>query len=178
MVRAEVLRRVGGYWSLPMGEEYDLMLRIGEVSRLANLDHVLLHYRVHQASMNGSRMRQMRISVAYAAELAHRRQRGRPSISFHEYLAQRDSRPWWRRAAETIEIHARSQYRVALAERYGGHPWRGTARLAWAALCAPQLTVERLARISGRSRGPLPTREAPAANGTHEMVRCREGATP
>jgi glycosyltransferase involved in cell wall biosynthesis len=147
VIRADVLRQVGGYWSLPYGEEYDLTLRIGEVAKLANLDRVLLHYRVHPASMNGSAMRRMRISVAYACELARRRQSGLPAISFDEFRAQRDARAWWQQLAESIEIHARSQYRVALAELYGGRRLRGSARLVWAALCAPRLTVERLARI-------------------------------
>jgi len=132
------------------------MLRIGEVAELANLDCVLLHYRVHEASMNGSGMRQMRISVAYACELARRRQSGLPALSFDEYLAQRDARPWWRRIAETIELHARCQYRVGLAELYGGHRLRGSARLAWAAACSPQLTVERIARrrVAAASTAP------------------------
>src|SRR4051812_303703 len=28
MIRRDVLQRIGGYWSLPYGEEYDLMLRV------------------------------------------------------------------------------------------------------------------------------------------------------
>lgn len=155
MVRSEVIRSMGGYWPMRYGEEYDLMLRIGEVAQLANLDRVLLHYRVHEASMNGSGMRQMRIGVAYACELARRRQSGLPAISFDEYLAQREARPWWRRTAENIELHARCQYRVGLAELYGGHRLRGLARLAWAAACSPQLTVERIARVAEARRQAL-----------------------
>ena len=148
MMRTDVLRQVGGYWSLPYGEEYDLMLRIGEVAELANLDRVLLHYRVHQASMNGSGMRRMRVSVAYACELARRRQNGLPEISFDEYQAWRDARPSWQRAAEAIDLHARGQYRLALGRAYGGLRLRGSARMGWAAICAPQLTLERLARVT------------------------------
>jgi glycosyltransferase involved in cell wall biosynthesis len=148
MIRTDVLRAVGGYWSLSYGEEYDLMLRIGELAQLANLDRVLHHYRVHQASMNGSGMRQMRVSVAYACESARRRQNDLPAISFDEFQAWREARPSWQRAAEAIELHARGQYRLALAELYGGRRWRGSARMAWAAICSPQLTVERLARVT------------------------------
>jgi glycosyltransferase involved in cell wall biosynthesis len=147
MMRASALREIGGYWALPFGEEYDLMLRVGETAKLANLDRVLLHYRVHQASMNGSGMRRMRLSVNYACESARRRQGGLPAISFEEYQIQRDARPLWQRAAEAIDLHARAQYRVALAELYGGRRLRGSARLGWAAICAPQLTVERFARV-------------------------------
>ena len=164
MIRADVLRAVNGYWSLPFGEEYDLMLRIGEIAELANLDRVLLHYRVHQASMNGSGMQRMRNSVAYACELARRRQGGLPAISFDDYQAQREARPWWQRAAERIELYARCQYRLALAERYGGHRLLGSARLAWSAVCSPQLTVQRIARIA-EARRPTLGRRTTTVNG-------------
>jgi hypothetical protein len=163
MMRADVLRQVGGYWSFPYGEEYDLMLRFGEVAKLANLDNVLLHYRVHQASMNGSGMARMRLSVAYACELARRRQGGLPAITFEAFQAVRNTRPAWRRAAEAIDVHARAQYRVALAELYGGHPLRGSARLAWAATCAPKLTFERLVRATSRNARLGQPRNRPVA---------------
>jgi hypothetical protein len=148
MIRADLLRELGGYWSLPFGEEYDLMLRIGEVARLANLDRVLLQYRVHHASMNGSAMRRMRTSVLYACESARRRRVGMPPICFDEFQARRNARPPWQRLAETVDIHARNQYRAALAELYGGRRLRGAARLAWAAACAPRLTFERIIRAT------------------------------
>jgi glycosyltransferase involved in cell wall biosynthesis len=165
MIRTEVLRDVGGYWDLPFGEEYDLMLRIGEAAKLANLDGVLLQYRVHQASMNGSGMRRMRTSVAYACELARRRQNNLPPVPFDEFQAQRAARPVWQRAAEAVDLHARGQYRVALAELYGGHRLRGSARMGWAALCSPQLTVERIVRVIKRRRTPV--RSAAVRNGRH-----------
>ena len=176
MIRADALRAANGYWSLPFGEEYDLMLRIGEVAELANLDRVLLHYRVHEASMNGSGMRQMRISVAYACESARRRQGGLPALSFDEYTAQRDARPWWQRTAETIELHARCQYRVGLAELYGGHRLRGSARLAWAAACSPQLTFQRIARVA-EARRPAQRRRPVIATGiSHSGAFAEKGS--
>jgi len=147
MLRMALLRELGGYWTLPMGEEYDMMLRMGEVSRLANLDRVLLLYRVHPGSLTANAMRLARFRIALACELARRRQSGLPPITPEDFQAQRDRRPWWRRAAESIDVHARLQYRLAVAEIYGHRPFVGRARLAWAALCAPRLTLERLARI-------------------------------
>jgi glycosyltransferase involved in cell wall biosynthesis len=166
MMRADVLLQLGGYWSLAFGEEYDLMLRMGEVAQLANLDQVLLQYRVHQSSMNGAGMRRMRLSVAYACELARRRQAGLSAISFDDFQAARNARPAWQRAAEAVDLHARAQYRLALAELYGGRRKRGSARMAWAALCQPRLTVERLARIvkPRRNHAAQPTTTTSAAN--------------
>ena len=147
MLRTELLQQVGGYWTLPMGEEYDMMLRLGEVTKLANLDRVLLLYRVHRGSLTDRAMRLAQFRIALACELARRRQRGLPAITPEEFQAVRDARPWWRRSAESFDIHARRQYRVAVAEMCGHHPLRGRARLAWAALCSPRLTVERVIRV-------------------------------
>jgi glycosyltransferase involved in cell wall biosynthesis len=150
MLRTRLLRDVGGYWTLPMGEEYDMMLRMGEVSRLANLDRVLLLYRVHEASLTNNAMRLAQFRIALACELARRRRAGLPPITAEEFEVQRQARPWWRRCAESFDIHARRQYRLAVAEMYGRHPLRGRARLGWAAMCSPRLTIERVLRIARR----------------------------
>jgi glycosyltransferase involved in cell wall biosynthesis len=176
MIRMDILRAVGGYWSLPFGEEYDLMLRIGEVVELANLDRVLLHYRVHQASMNGSGMWRMRISVAYACELARRRQSGLAAISFDEFKTLQDARPWWERAAEAVELHARCQYRRGLAELYGGRRLRGAGRLVWAAACSPQLTFERIARVARVRRPGVVRRPAIVNNLNHSGSFAERGS--
>lgn len=56
MLRAEVVRRVGGYdESYRYGQDYDLWLRIAEVARLANLPEVLLDYRVHLDSVSATK---------------------------------------------------------------------------------------------------------------------------
>jgi glycosyltransferase involved in cell wall biosynthesis len=147
MGRTAVVKKLGGYWSLPIGEEYDLMLRVGEVARLANIDRVLLLWRVHEQSLTGSKMRLTRFYIDYACELARRRKAGASSISRDEFAAQRNARPWWRKSGEAINLHGRCQYRIALAEMYGGRRLRGSLRMVAAALCAPRLTVERFVRM-------------------------------
>lgn len=151
MLRTDLLKQLGGYWALPMGEEYDMMLRLSEVSQLANLDRVLLLYRVHRGSLTDNAMRLAQFRIALACELARRRHAGLPAITAEEFQALRDARPWWLRSAENFDIYARRQYRVALAEIHGGQPARGRLRLAWAALCSPRLTLERVARMVRRS---------------------------
>ena len=149
MFRNELAKRIGGYWSLDLVDDWDMMLRMGEVAELANLDEVLHHYRIHESSLNGSAMRRMRFSIDYACELARRRQAGFTPIAPEQFQAERDARPWWRRAGESIDLHARGQYRQALAELHGRRPLVGAVRISWAALCSPQLTIERLTRIVG-----------------------------
>lgn len=152
MLRTDLLKNIGGYWTLPMGEEFDMMLRMGEVTELANLDHILLLYRVHSASLTDKAMRLSQFRIALACELARRRRIGLPAITPEQFQALRSERPWWRRCFESCDIHARRQYRTAIAELYGKHPLRGRVRLAYAALCSPRLTIERILRMACNSR--------------------------
>jgi glycosyltransferase involved in cell wall biosynthesis len=152
LIRATRLREVGGYWTLPLQDEWDMTLKVGEISKLANLDKVLFYYRVHSGSLNGTGMRRMRFSIDYSIECARRRQQDLAPISHTDYAAQMAMRPWWKKAVESIELHARSHYRLAIAERQGDHPVRGTLRLAWAAACSPTLTIQRVARMFQRPR--------------------------
>jgi glycosyltransferase involved in cell wall biosynthesis len=153
MFRTDLLRRIGGYWSLPLVDDWDMMLRMAEVGRVANLDQLLHHYRVHASSLNGSGMRRMRLSIDYSCELARRRRANRPPISLDAFQAEREARPAWQRVSDRLQAYALSQYRLAVAQQCGGRPLVGSLRLVWAAACAPKLTAERIARILRKSGG-------------------------
>lgn len=164
LMRTELLKKIGGYWDVPLQDAWDMMIRMGEVSKLANIDQLLHHYRVHIESLNGKGMRRMRLSIDYARERARRRQNNLPSISHEEFAAARDAQGLPGRMMESVNLHARCQYRMAIAELYGGRPLRGYLRIGWSALLAPKLTVARIGRIleeriwkrSGRVEAPPP----------------------
>jgi glycosyltransferase involved in cell wall biosynthesis len=55
MMRREAVMAIGGYREeMKAGEDHDLWLRLGERGRLANLDEVLLRYRIHPGSKGQS----------------------------------------------------------------------------------------------------------------------------
>lgn len=148
MMRTEVIRSVGGYWSIPkLDDDTDMMLRMGEAAKLANIDQTLYHYRIVLGSLSGAGMQRVRFSYEYSIELARRRKLGLPSLTLEEYREIRNRRPWIQRFLDPIDIHARTQYRMAVEEMFSGRPLRGRARLAWAALCSPRLTLQRVKRI-------------------------------
>lgn len=151
MMRTELVKEVGGYWPIRLvAEDYDFFLRLGEITKFATIDRVLYHTRFHMASINGRGMLQMRRAVDYARERARRRREGIADISFDDFLALRKGAPYWQRSMETLDAYARSQYRASVAEFCGGRPVVGYTRLAWAALCAPTLTVKRISRVLQR----------------------------
>jgi glycosyltransferase involved in cell wall biosynthesis len=146
MARSELLGRLGGYWRSGVAEDWDLYLRLGEVTRLANLDRVLVSVRVHGGSINGSQVAEVRRRIGFACEQARRRREGKHPLAYEQFLVSRRAAGTWRRFADRLNAYAMAQYRLALAETLGVRPLRGYARLAWAALCAPGRTTQRLAR--------------------------------
>ena len=156
MMRTELIRRIGGYWSYRLADDdVDVMLRMGEIAQLANHDATLLQYRVRQDSISGVDVEGMRFSCKFAIALAERRRLQLPAITPEEFSELRRSRPWIQKVSEAIEIYARTQYRLAVEEMYGNNALKGRVRLVWAALCSPQLTIQRLKRMR-RSFRPHP----------------------
>jgi hypothetical protein len=148
MFRTRLAQQIGGYWPHPRGEEWDFFLRMGEQAELANLDRVLLSYRVHTGSMTGSSVAAMRSWIEYACHCAHCRRDGRAAPTHDEFVAQQRSVPAWRRASRWMEMHARNQYRIAVGELLGDRPWVGGVRLGYAALWSPSLTAARCGRMA------------------------------
>ncbi|WP_300039410.1 glycosyltransferase [uncultured Roseobacter sp.] len=78
MMRAEPLRSAGGYREdYPYCEDYDLWLRLGEVTELANLAEVLVQYRLHLQSLSVVK-RDQQITSARGALQAACARRGLP----------------------------------------------------------------------------------------------------
>ena len=147
MMRTQLLRDIGGYWKLRLIDDWDMMLRLTEVTQAHNLDEVLHHYRVHRGSLNGSRMKEMRFAYDYSIDAAMRRQENRAPISADEYRQSLSQRNLATRVFASVEIYARSQYRLAVADILGNAVWMGYMRLAIAALCQPGMAWARLKRM-------------------------------
>ncbi len=149
MIRASVLKDLGGYWTLPLIDDWDMMLRMGEVSKLANLPDLLLNYRVHSGSLNGTSMLRMHRHISFAIERAKRRQSGQSPITFEEFEDELSQRPIWKRMTEHFHVAALTHYRVAVADIHGGNQLKGYARLVFSALCSPARTIHRIGRVIG-----------------------------
>jgi len=79
MFRTEVARRLGGYRAaLEAAEDYDLWLRMSEVTRLANVAEPLVQYRRHDMNVSARRVIRQSFSVRLAQRATGiRRQTGR-----------------------------------------------------------------------------------------------------
>jgi glycosyltransferase involved in cell wall biosynthesis len=154
LIRTEILKSLGGYWKFRLIDDWDMMLRMGEVASLANIDEVLLHYRVHTGSLNGQSMKRMHRHISFAIARAQARQANRPLPTFEAFESEMEQRPAWKKIAENMHVYALANYRLAVAEIHGGKRARGYGRLAWSAICSPARTIHRLGRIFSSKKKP------------------------
>jgi glycosyltransferase involved in cell wall biosynthesis len=78
MVRTEIVRSVGGYRrNAQLAEDYDLWLRISEVSRIANLPDVLLVYRLHPVASSRRHVVEQELAALAARGAARLRRSGK-----------------------------------------------------------------------------------------------------
>ena len=108
---------------------------------------ILFHYRTLPSSLVGSRWREMREYFQYSVDCANRRAAGQTERSPEEFFETLAKRPWLTRATESLGIYSLAQYRIATAEICAQQKVRGYSRLAWAAMCSPKRTLNRVARI-------------------------------
>ncbi len=147
MFRKELFDRTGGYWKHDIAEDWDMFLRMGEISKLANISDVLLTYRLHTRSINGRRIVEAQLYNEYAAFLSRCRAVGKPEPPFEKFMKTHRSRRWpnsWGFYLDSLSI---GQYREAVAEIYNGKKIKGYTRMGLAMAMAPTRTVRRIFNI-------------------------------
>ncbi len=152
MFRKELFEKVGGYWEHNIAEDWDLFLRIAEVSQIANMEDVLLSARFHSQSINGRRIVEAQLYNEFAAELARRRARHQSVITFDEFRKDHRSTQWPYSWLFYLDCHSIGQYRVAIADIYNGQSLRGYARLLASMLMSPGRTFHRATNMLSRRR--------------------------
>jgi glycosyltransferase involved in cell wall biosynthesis len=148
--RTALLKQIGGYRISGCGEDWDMMLRIGEISRLANVDRVLYLYRLHPNSANATKFAEIQVGCAFASHNAKCRAKNCPETTLADFVAARPPQSFWRHMADWLDRYAFTQYRRALLEVLSARELRGYVRLGWAALCSPPRTWQRICRLAPR----------------------------
>ena len=151
MCRTSILKSIGGYKVAGCGEDWDMFLRIAEVSKLANLDKILLLYRINPDSTTAQNIGIVRTRIAHACVCAEQRAGGLPETPFEQFSAERRARPFWLRAVEQADWYASNQYRAGLGQVLDTRPVEGYARIGWSAICSPARTWQRVCRASRSS---------------------------
>jgi glycosyltransferase involved in cell wall biosynthesis len=152
MCRTALMKEIGGYRFGDVGEDWDMFLRMGERTQLANLPQDLYSYRVHLGGEPFRRLSHCMRRIAFAVDCAERRAAGQPELEFGRFCELRDARPWSRRVIETLDQYALGQYRQGMNAVLNDRVLAGYCRLAWSAACSPQRLVSRLIRVVRKER--------------------------
>lgn len=153
MFRKALFDSIDGYWQHDIAEDWDMFLRMADVSRLANLAEVIVSYRFHETSINGRRIFEAQLYNEYAACLAKLRTASLPAISFEQFERTHRSNHWPSSWLFTLDSHSIGQYRRAVAEIYGGRSIVGYPRLAMSMLMSPGRTLRRAGNMMRRGSG-------------------------
>lgn len=167
MMRAELLKRLGGFRIAGHGEDWDLFLRLTEASRVANLNEVLYLYRLNPRSSTLLNGRIMQLRIAHACDCARRRAANQEEIPFEDFCAQRNRRPFWNRWLDLLDLIAATQYRKAMAEVLNKNRVVGYPRFLVAAAISPQRVLQRIGRIVRHLRRP-PSKPYCSGNGRRQ----------
>ena len=67
MLRAEAIKGIGGYSArYPYAEDYDMMMRISQIGRIAHVEQVMLDYRLHGSNVSVAKLALQEKSAALA----------------------------------------------------------------------------------------------------------------
>lgn len=136
VMRADALRRIGGYHTeYEPAEDFDLLLRLAEVGRLANLPDYLYEYRMHPQQVTVRRYERQQSAMQEALTLACRR-RGTAMPHQGPFVHPRQEAPWqvhvvWAECATRAGFR-----RAALKHAWLGVRLRPWSRTAWRVLRA------------------------------------------
>ena len=158
MLRATVLKRLGGYRIAGSGEDWDFFLRLTEASRVANLNEILYLYRLNSQSTHFRQARLVHARIAYACDCAQRRSLNQKEVSFEDFAAKRNRRPFWKRWPDLLDQAAVTQYRKAMAEVLDNNEIVGYARFLVASVLSPRRVLQRAGRITRSLHRPTDRR--------------------
>jgi glycosyltransferase involved in cell wall biosynthesis len=135
MCKTDSLRSAGGYQVAGSGEDWDMFLRLGELTQLANLNETLYFWRLHAGSVTVRSTADCVLRIKYACDSARRRSRGLSEVSYDTFKSQQQSAITL--LLHNIDCYSLLQYRLGLYDLLSEKRLAGAIRLAWAALCSP-----------------------------------------
>jgi glycosyltransferase involved in cell wall biosynthesis len=156
MFRTSVFERTGAFRIDGAGEDWDLFLRMTEQTRVANLNQILCHYRLHPSSTNAQQAQTLLRRYAHACECARLREEHLPESSFEDFCKRQSKRSIWVRKLEDMNLQAGIQYRRGVLDILNGSKFRGYMRFGFAGLLSPQRLTQRVLRTV---RGPFVRRK-------------------
>ncbi len=140
MMRLSSARAADFYPEGILGEDMGFCLRLCELGRTANLDKILVSYRIHASSICVTKSEELIRANHFASHRAICRRDGLPEPSFDAFLR---NASWIDRLRWSVEAQALLLYRTGRVRIATGHPVDGHVRLILSGLCRPLASARR-----------------------------------
>lgn len=144
MLRIEAIRAIRGYRISGAGQAIDFCLRLCEIGRTTNLDHVLHYYRIHENSLALNKQYEIRRGSAYAIECAKCRRQSLSEPKFEDFLKSWNGRHGLTKILNKVEDWSISQYRQSILDKGSGRILTSKARLFCAAAVRPRYSIKKI----------------------------------
>jgi glycosyltransferase involved in cell wall biosynthesis len=144
VIRTSMLRAIGGYRLSGVGEDWDMFLRLAEVTRFANLPQLGYYYRLHGRNASSVHHQLTHERVGYARRCAIARRAGRPEPDESAYRQELESAGRlvrWRWQLDSISL---AHYYTARNMILNDRPVRGYCYLILGAALGPWRVASRL----------------------------------
>jgi glycosyltransferase involved in cell wall biosynthesis len=150
--RTSLLKKIGGYKIRDVGVDWDMYLRMAEISKLSNLNNVYYLYRLHNGQVTAQNFEKQRMNMAFAIHNAKLRALDRSEVTFKQFKIQQKNRPIIRRLLEVSDNYALSQYWSAMIFILNKRKFKGYLCLLWSAFFSPKRTIRRIFRSLSKSK--------------------------
>jgi len=151
MMRTELLRGIGGYRLAGAGEDWDMFLRLGEVTKFANLTQVCYYYRLHDSNVSTSQLCTNFHRVLFACRCAAARQGHMLEPTEDDYRRDLNGRPILYRCQQYLHQVGLARYFAGRNYVLNSRPIRGYWNLMLGAGVAPWRVASRLRSAFVRS---------------------------
>lgn len=144
MMRTTFARAAGCYPQRAVAEDIEFCLRMCELGRVANIDEVLIQYRIHPSATTITKSTELARALQFACHSAICRRAGLPEPSMDAFLR---NASWIDRCRWMLEANALIQFRksrIAIAE---DRRIEGLARLTLAGFCRPFQGARRIVSL-------------------------------
>ncbi len=146
MFRTAVLKKFGGYRISGIGEDWDLFLRLGENTLMANLDEALHMVRFHSGSVVWKNSIELKIKIDYAIKCSKLRSKGLPEVSFDSFISKHFKNSIRHNIKYRFYSFSDFQYRKAIVDHIKGKKYISLVRTFLAAITYPNRALNRLKR--------------------------------
>jgi glycosyltransferase involved in cell wall biosynthesis len=144
VIRTELFRAIGGYRFNGVGEDWDMFLRLGEVTSIANLPNQSYFYRIHENNATFLQGHLTHRRILYACRCAKARQLRVREPSEKEFSDELKRLPIWAKFRHTLDEVSLYRYVAGRNQVLKGRPLLGYFNLALGATIGPWRTLSRI----------------------------------